>query len=593
MALVPQWAGFPNWTAAHRLSGKAAILWSLLFDKDGKRFASGVPIQGAIWKGVKVYDPRLDSTYLGGSGPQRIGDESTWAWSENPGLHGLTYALGRYRNGRKVFGVGLPAAGLILQHFVDLANVCDANGWKVGGVLFEPGDRWLNLKEILQAGGAEPLFLGGRLGLRLSAPRVAVDTITDEDLADADAEIVAMQSWRERRNGLVPKYRSEPHKWDYVQSDLVSVPAYVTQDGEEKVEERQFNLVQQKNQAAQLAAYELVDGRELGPIVLPCKPRMRRYGPGDLLTLDLPEHGLDNLDAVVVDRSVDPSDMTVTLTLVTETAGKHAFALGRTGTAPPTPAITASSELDEVFGSANAQTPTLTINPKSIAVRADYTGAIAAGQLPAMSRATYQRGEADLTDSATLTINAVGCTASIDGSGVITIADAPVASTAFVDVSAPGIATPERLKIERLDGAPPSGGGSGGGAGGGSSVSRTSFGTVTSGTYPNGPAQLTLAAADATMSVTVSLAYQVSTGGATLAGKVQYRAAGATTWNDTPLGEQVGTVATGGSEPEAGALDIYDEVTGLTPGTTYEWRLELRRSAGVSTAPYGSFVVAQ
>mgnify|MGYP006920604220 CR=1 FL=1 len=33
---------------------------------------------------VKVYDPRLDSTFPGGSGPQRADNEATWAWSERP-----------------------------------------------------------------------------------------------------------------------------------------------------------------------------------------------------------------------------------------------------------------------------------------------------------------------------------------------------------------------------------------------------------------------------------------------------------------------------------------------------------------------------
>lgn len=354
-ALIPHYSGTPGWSSAHKLSSKACALWNLKFDKDGKRYASGVPSMGAVWNGVKVYDPRLDSTYPGGSGSQRIDNEATWTFSENPGLHGLAYALGRYRNGKKVFGVGLPGEGIRIADFVTLANVCDANGWKVGGVIYEPGDRWTNIKEILQAGGAEPLFTGGKLGCKINAPRVSLDTITAVDLADDDAETTPMQSWRNRRNGLIPKYRSEAHKWEYVPSDLVSVPAYVTEDGEEKIEERQYNLVQQKNQAAQLAAYELVNGRELFPITLVCKPRLRKFGPGDMLTLNLPnDHGLANVDAVIVDRSIDPATMKVTLTFVSETAGKHDFALGRSGTAPATPSLTSPNDRDNIITAVDA-----------------------------------------------------------------------------------------------------------------------------------------------------------------------------------------------------------------------------------------------
>jgi len=348
-ALTPFWSGMPNWTSAHKLSGKAAVLWNLKFDKDGKRFASGVPIQGAVWNGVKCYDPRLDDTYPGGEGDHRIDDPATWEWSECPGLHALKYALGSYQNDIKVFGVGLPVAGVMVEHFVSLANVCDANGWKAGGVIFEPGDRWANLKDILQAGGADPLFIGGKLGLKINAPRVSLDTITPADLADDDAEITAMQSWRERRNGIIPKYRSEANKWDYVQSDLVQVADYVTEDGEEKNEERQYNLVQDKDHAAQLAGYELVNGRERFPLVLPCKPRLRKYGPGDMLTLELPDHDLDGVDAVIVDRSMDPATMVVTLTFMEETPGKHATVLALTGTVPPPPDLVDPADRDDLI----------------------------------------------------------------------------------------------------------------------------------------------------------------------------------------------------------------------------------------------------
>ena len=357
-ALTPYWAGAPNWSASHKLSSKCAVMLSMLFDKDGKRYASGVPAIGHVVQGVRAYDPRKDSTYPGGSGSHRINNEATWEYTENPGLHGLTYALGRYRVGKKVFGIGLPPEGIRIGDFVRHANICDANGWKVGGVIFEPGDRWANLKDILIAGGATPGFPGGKLGLKINAPGVSLYTIRREDLADEDAEITAMQTGQSRLNGIIPKYRSEAHKWEYVASDLVSVPSYVTEDGEEKKEERQYNLVQSKDQAAQLAAYDLVNGREMAPITVTCKPHLRKFGVGDMLTLDLPEdHGLAMQKVVIIDRQLDPGTMKVTLTFASETDAKHAFALGRTGTAPPTPALTSPQDRDTISAEVGFGTP--------------------------------------------------------------------------------------------------------------------------------------------------------------------------------------------------------------------------------------------
>lgn len=349
-ALTPPFAGMPEWGAEYKLSGQAAVLWNFHFDKKGKKFASGIPPFGIIAQGVRVYDPRFDSTYPGGSGSQRINNEATWAWSENPALHALAYAYGRYQNGKKVFGIGLPSWGIDIPTFVTWANVCDINDWKVGGTIYEPGDKWDNMKDIMAAGGADPVFAQGKLSLRLRAPVVALETVTENDIADEDISATAMQSYRDRLNGVVPKFRSEAHNWQFVSVETVTVPEYVTLDGEEKIQERQYNLVQQAEQAAQLAAYELVDGREMGPITLTLKPQWRRYKPGECLHLYLPSAEIDH-DVIILKRELDPINLTVKMTFITETAGKHAFALGQTATPPPIPGLTDPADRDDFYGS--------------------------------------------------------------------------------------------------------------------------------------------------------------------------------------------------------------------------------------------------
>lgn len=336
-ALSPHWAGTPGWGSAYKLSGQAAIGWSYKFDKKGKKFANGLPVTGAYLEGVKVYDPRLDSSFPGGSGTCRLGNEATYVYSENPALHAGTYAYGRYQNGKRTFGIGLPADGIDWAVVAAWANVCEANGWTISGVCFEPGDRSQNLIDICAAGSGEPVP-GGVLSFKYDAPAVALDTITEEDIADGNMSVVAMQSYRDRLNTILPKYRSASHNWEMVQAEAVTVSEYVTEDGEERSAEWPFNFVKDVDQAAQLAAYRLVNGRELHPIELPCKPRFRAYRPGDCLHLDLPQLGLDT-DAIILNRQIDPGTMTVKLTLMGETPSKHAYALGETGVAPPTPAL--------------------------------------------------------------------------------------------------------------------------------------------------------------------------------------------------------------------------------------------------------------
>lgn len=161
-----------------------------------------------------------------------------------------------------------------------------------------------------------------------------------------------MKSWRDRINTVVPRYRSEAHKWEYVQAEAVTSSTYVTEDGEEKTKEIQYDLVQDVDQAAVLAAYELVNSREFGPIQLSVKPKFMFYRPGEAVTLDIPEAGLVSELALITDRIVDPANGSVQLTLISETTAKHSFALGQTGVAPPSPTIVPPEDMDDFLGSA-------------------------------------------------------------------------------------------------------------------------------------------------------------------------------------------------------------------------------------------------
>ncbi len=333
-ALALTWSGAPGWGASAKLSGCAAIAWNMKFDKDGKKFASGVPVMGAYGKWVKVYDPRLDSTMPGGSGSHRLGTESTYSWSENPALHFAMYAYGRYQNGKKVMGCGFPSDAIDWTTIAAWANVCDANSWTIFGRVFEPGDRWANLKDIALAGGGVPLFSGGLLSVHYDAPAVSLGTITRADLAEGDYSTTKMQPYAQRINTIVPKITDPGSNWEQIALDPIRFTGLITEDGEEKRQEFPFNLVKDKDQAAQLASYKVLNSREEGPIELTLKPEWRVARPGECYTLDLPELGLAT-DAIVIKRELDPRSFTVKLTFTAETDSKHAAALAASGTAPP------------------------------------------------------------------------------------------------------------------------------------------------------------------------------------------------------------------------------------------------------------------
>lgn len=347
-ALAANFSGEPGWSNAHKLSGFFASKYTLKFDKKGKVWQAGVPQFGVIADGVRAYDPRLDSTFPGGSGSQRINNEATWTYTKNPALHALTYSYGRYQNGKKVFGVDLGDSGIDLVTAVAWANICDANGWEANGSIYEPSDKWNNLKLICEAGGGVPVP-GARLRFDYNAPGVSIDTITIHDLADGEISLPVTQGYASRLNTVQGVYTSPDHRWEPLPTDKIVDTTALAQDGEEKAEQFPFQLVTARNQCAQLATYKMANSRELGPIVIPVKARLLTYPVGTFLTAQLAAIGLASQKVKVIGKRRTMEDGSGELTVVTETDAKHAFALAATSGAPPASVLVPPERLDELL----------------------------------------------------------------------------------------------------------------------------------------------------------------------------------------------------------------------------------------------------
>lgn len=347
-AMQPPVDAPPGWTAASKLSGYAATLMTLAYDAKGDNTFTSEPTPAWIVHGVKVWDPRLDSTYPGGNGPCRALDESTYVWSDNMFLHALTWCLGRWQNGKRVMGLGAPLALIDVAAYVDGASIADAAGWKMGGTVYSrPDTPWNNLKLMLQAGSAVPVATGGMISCVVDAPRVSLATITDADIV-GDCSLAATAPRRARINGVVPRYRSEAHDWTIVPARLVQVPQYVEEDGGERTKEVEFPLVQDVDQVTALGAYQIANARELGPGSFPLKPAWMNYRIGDCVTVHTRQIG--PMKVLILDRGIEPSSGVVTYTVRSETDAKHAFALGQVGVAPPTASLAAYSPIDTAPG---------------------------------------------------------------------------------------------------------------------------------------------------------------------------------------------------------------------------------------------------
>ncbi|QBX37214.1 hypothetical protein E4M02_02630 [Brevundimonas sp. S30B] len=331
----------PMWGAAYRLSGKACDLWTLTQDSKLSVYPGNAePKPLSVIDGIYGYDPRYDSTYPGGMGACRLGVRSTYLWIENPIIAALNWSLGMVENGKIVGGVGVSPRGIDFPAFVDAANTADANGWKIAAWPDTSEDVSSVLDQMLQAGGAVRARHAGKIScVSRGAPRPSIVTITRQDTAGA-IELDTGASRFNRLNTITPRFMSAAHKWQATPAAPVSFPAYVTEDGGRRSDLIDYRFVPSVKQAAELAAYDILDAREPFSGTIPLKPHLRQLKRGDCFTINEPNFVLNGVKCIVLSRGYDPKTGIVRVAFRSETDSKHPLALGKTTELPAYPDLT-------------------------------------------------------------------------------------------------------------------------------------------------------------------------------------------------------------------------------------------------------------
>lgn len=338
------------WTSQHRADGHLTAMWTLAQAEDVQKrdlYTQGEP--DALWIGrwMKVWDPRQDSTYPGGSGSQRRDQWNTWGYTDNPYLHAIAWIRGHAKlnadgtvdRTKRIAGVGAPERAIDTAAYIEGANIADANGWKIAGEWSTSDDKWQVLAAMLQAGGGVPLNRGAQISCMVNTPRASIYTYTRNDLVGG-ATVKALKARRDRKNTVVPRYRSEAHGWEIVPAGAVTSSVYRAEDrGEPRTIEIEYPYVTSAKQAGELGAYDVANMREGLETSLPSKPHLLGLRAGDAFTTDLPELGLVAQKFIVQRRAFDPQTGVVTLDVLSETDAKHAWALGQTANPPPTPSL--------------------------------------------------------------------------------------------------------------------------------------------------------------------------------------------------------------------------------------------------------------
>nr|WP_313631904.1 hypothetical protein [Brevundimonas naejangsanensis] len=325
----------PNITSQHTMPGLARTVQVYQFDgSKNHRFPMGFPDKAGavIVEGILCYDPRKDSTYPGGSGPQRWNDQNTWAYSQNPYICALTYLLGQKgTTGQRMWGIGADINDIDLPAFVYGANIADHNNWVVGGQVMTDDGPDAILSNLLVAGGGQ-LVHGSLISCYVNAPKTSIFTIKQNMLVGQQV-IRATRPLSQRSNRIVVKYREPASDYNIVSGADVTAEEWVIADGDTYTTETTFSLIQNGTQAHQIGAYELVNSREY-EVDITTNTETFHLQVGDAVDLDFPVGAIEGQQFIVKAWSFNASTHTIDLTLISETIGKHEFALGQTHVAP-------------------------------------------------------------------------------------------------------------------------------------------------------------------------------------------------------------------------------------------------------------------
>jgi hypothetical protein len=305
------------------------------FQYRAKTFPGGAPpalrfvFDGGLW-----YDPRKDTT-VGGSGPHRWADRSTWEFTENPAVAAYNYRRGNWANGRLWGGVGAPLGEDDIESYQVAADACDE-------VVTNPDDttrpryrvsfiaeagheaqHGANMDAILAACAGLRAERRGQIWIAAGVARAPVRTITDADLRLGADRVTAPKraAGQKLMNELHGTYTSS--KKDWVQKSLPPLigAADRTADGRRLHDSRDFAQVTDEWQARALMqiAYDLsrLQHRE----EVPAQPWLGNLDPGDIVQWQSDRYGWTKSFIVEGYARAGNPTRDVTLTLQEYSAG--------------------------------------------------------------------------------------------------------------------------------------------------------------------------------------------------------------------------------------------------------------------------------
>lgn len=267
------------WKATSTCSGMCYVVAERAYDE---RFSKGRPSFEFVLRGLRLYDPRKDSTIGGGSGSQRRNDPATWTFSKNPVVQRLNYQLGLRGvvSNRTIIGEGKTLGQLDLSSYFASMNVADTqvNGratYEAGLFVTSDDDHTEVLREFDDAVAGYGMNRRGLSGIIAGAPQIPVLTLTADDI-DAGRETTRQnrKSAFDLFNYLSGQFTSPEAQWNPESLKPIYVNADVAADGRPRQTSNDFLQVSNPDIAQYLLGIRYRQNRKGGSAQVPVSRRV-------------------------------------------------------------------------------------------------------------------------------------------------------------------------------------------------------------------------------------------------------------------------------------------------------------------------------
>ncbi len=268
-------AASSSWTNTSVLNGIAYTYVRL--KQSNEKFPRGLPNISFVVRGKPVYDPQKDSTnaYYDASlgvSTQRLNDETTWQFSQNPALIKADYiADEKYGLGESYASINaasLDLAQTVCDQLITVTGGGTQKRYSLDGVVDTANTRRNNLESMLSATNGRIVPSGGEYFI--SAASYATPSVTiDESMLVGGISTQTKNSMSNAFNAVKGVFLSSEE--NYIATDYPPIisSAYAVEDGEPLYLELNLPYTNNNIRAQQLAKMSLLESRQQISLTLP------------------------------------------------------------------------------------------------------------------------------------------------------------------------------------------------------------------------------------------------------------------------------------------------------------------------------------